>query len=313
MSIIQAMQSVLTIFLMIGLGFFLTRIKILNPDIGSVFSKIVINVSLPCFMIYNLLTTFSLDSLISSSNMILIPLLSMLINFFLSFIISKFLNIDKSIRGTFYCMFSLSNTIFVGLPVSVSLFGTESIPYVLIYYIVNTLLFWSVGVYFIKKDGGHIDEVFSLKNTIKDLCTPPLISFIIAIILIVTRITPPKFIMDTCMYMGSLTTPLPLLFIGITLHELSLKDLKIDLTSLTVLIGRFIISPLVVALLMRNTYFPLLTQKVFIIIAAMPVMTQVAIICKVYDADYKFATTIGSLSTIMSLIFIPIYMVLFSI
>ncbi|WP_027633104.1 AEC family transporter [Clostridium hydrogeniformans] len=313
MPIMQALQSVLTIFLIIGLGFFLTKIKILNPDVGSIFSKIVIKVSLPCFMIYNLLTTFSLESLISSSNMLFIPFISMLINFFLGFIISKFLNVDKNIRGTFYCMFSLSNTIFIGLPVSVSLFGNESIPYVLIYYIVNTLLFWSVGVYFIKKDGGHIEKTFSIKNVLKNLCTPPLIAFIVAIILISFKITPPKFVMDTCMYMGSLTTPLPLLFIGITLHELSLKDLKLDLTGLTVLIGRFIISPMVVALLMRNTYLPLLTQEVFIIIAAMPVMTQVAIICKVYDADYKFATSIGSLSTILSLIFIPIYMLLFSI
>ena len=53
-------------------------------------------------------------------------------------------------------------------------------------------------------------------------------------------------------------------------------------------------------------------KKVFIIEASMPVMTQAAIVAQAYNADYKYATILGTLSTAASLVFIPIYMILFS-
>jgi predicted permease len=50
--------------------------------------------------------------------------------------------------------------------------------------------------------------------------------------------------------------------------------------------------------------------KVFIIQAAMPVITQSAIIAKAYGADYEYATVMVTVTTIISIVFIPIYMVL---
>lgn len=310
MTIINALQSVFTIFVMIGVGLVLSKKGWFNDDTSTLFSKLVTKIALPCYMIYNLLTNFDKASLSSSLVALLVVLASMFINFIIGFIINKTIKVSTD-RGAFYCMFALSNTIFIGLPVNVSLFGEEATPYVLLYYIVNTLVFWTIGVYCIKKDGGYIKESGFNLSFIKNIFTPPLITFLIAVTFIFFQATPPKFIMDSCKYIGNLTTPLSLLFIGITLSKLNLKELKFDKYSIIISLGRFIVSPLVIAFLLSFTSFPILMKKVFIIEAAMPVMTQVAIVCKTYDSDYQSVSAISTLTTLLSLILFRLYAFIF--
>lgn len=312
MVIFDALQSVFTIFIMMGLGFYLTRKQWFNNEVSNLFSKLVIKISLPAFMISNVVTNFSKETLSKSLIGLLVPLATMLINYLLSFIFIKLLKIDKNKRGTFSVMFSLSNTIFLGVPICTSLFGENVITYVLLYYIINTLTFWTIGVYGIKKDGGFLTNSFINKDNLKNIFSPPLVAFIFSMFCVLLNIKLPKAVLDSCKYMGNLTTPLSTLFMGITLSELKLKDLKLDLSTLVILIGRFIISPLIMISLLQFVDLPLLMKKVFIIEAALPVMTQVAIVSKNYNGDYKYATAISTLSTAFSLIFIPIYMILFT-
>lgn len=74
-----------------------------------------------------------------------------------------------------------------------------------------------------------------------------------------------------------------------------------------VFIGRFIISPLLVVLIAYHFPLPKLMKDVFVVQAAMPVMTNTAIMSKAYDADYEYAAIMIALTTILSLIIIPIY------
>ena len=57
---------------------------------------------------------------------------------------------------------------------------------------------------------------------------------------------------------------------------------------------------------------PSLMKEVFVIQAAMPVMTNTAIVSKSYNADYEYATVCTIITTIASLLVIPIYMLLLS-
>jgi predicted permease len=51
-------------------------------------------------------------------------------------------------------------------------------------------------------------------------------------------------------------------------------------------------------------------KKVFIIQAAMPVMTNTAIVAKSFGANHKYASLMTVTTTLMSIIFIPFYMIL---
>ncbi|WP_315116177.1 AEC family transporter [uncultured Clostridium sp.] len=311
MELLTAFGSIFSIVIMISIGYFLTQKEWIDNGGAKLFSKIVINVSLPAMMINNLMNDFDREKLLSLGRGLIVPFLSIALTYLLGKIFIKVFNITPNRRGSFLSMFFVSNTIFIGLPVNLALFGSESIPYVLLYYIANTTFFWTIGVFEISKDGKGESQGLLSMNTIKRIFSPPLMGFIVAIILILLAIPVPKFAMDTCKYLGNLTTPLSMMFIGNTIYHIDLKGMHFNKDVWGILLGRFIISPLMVVLLCK--VFPLpdaLMTKVFIIQAAMPVMTNTAIVSKSYDADYEYAAIMITITTILSLFIIPVYKIL---
>lgn len=308
MIILNALESVLSIVLMISAGYILSRKGWFDEKVSKTFSKLVCNLAIPCLMISQFEESFDKDKLISMARGLFIPFTSMAICYVIAVVVSKVIKVKKGRIGTFRSMFFVSNSIFIGLPVNMALFGTKSIPDVLLYYIANTVFFWTIGAYEISRDGQSEDaNIFSL-NTLKRIMSAPLISFILAVVLVLLNVHLPKFIMDTCKYFGNLTTPLAMIFIGITIYSVNLKELKFGVDILAILLGRFLISPMIIFLLCHGSAVPLLMKKVFVIQAAMPVMTNTSIVSKSYDADYKYATINTVITTISSLLVIPIYM-----
>lgn len=312
MVVLNAVQSIFSIVIMIMIGYILMRKGWFDDKTPELLTKLVTNISLPPLMVSTLMANFDRATLLKSRSGLIIPFISIGICYLLSKVIAKLINVKYERRGLFASMFFASNTIFIGLPVNLALFGAKSLPSVLLYYVANTFFFWTIGIYDIRKyaEGTH-GSIISLK-TFKSIFSPPLMGFMVGVTLIFLNIHLPFFILDTCKYLGNLTTPLSMMFVGITMYSVNLRDIKFDLEMGVLLSGRFIISPLVVVLLTLFIPAPLLMKKVFIIQAAMPVITQAAIISKAYNADDKYAAVMVTLSTIISLLFIPIYMLIFS-
>jgi auxin efflux carrier (AEC) len=307
MIMLNAAQSILSIVVMIGIGYILAGKGWFNEDTSKLFSKIVVNIALPALMISSLMGTFTRESLSQAGLGLLIPFMSIVISYLASVIIAKLIKIKPERKGTFQCMFFLSNTLFIGLPLNLALFGETSVPYVLYYYFSNSVIFWTLGVYLIRKDSGlNNSKIFSL-DTLKKIFTPPLIGFITATLLIMLGIQLPSFIMDSCKYIGNLTTPLSMFFIGIVIKSINLKNLKFDKDMLWVIIGRFVAAPLITYILSEVFSVPSLMKSVFVIQAALPVMANTAIITREYNADYEYAAVMIALTTISSLVFIPVY------
>ncbi len=310
MIFLNGVQGVLSIILMIGIGYFLSFKGWFDQKSSKLISKLVVSVALPAYMISNLMGTYDKDKLLHLGNGLVVPFLTMGSCYLLGMILAKVLKLPENRRGTFTSMFALSNTIFVGLPVNLALFGDQSVPYVLLYYIGNTTLFWTIGTYGISRDGGKKDKgLFTLDNA-KRIFSPPLTGFLIAVALILLGVTLPKSIMETCKYLGNMTTPLSMLFIGIVIHSVKLSEIRVDKGMVAVLVGRFIITPLVMIILCRGLALPLLMKKVFVVQAAMPVMTQTSIIAQTYGGDYEYAAVVTTVTTVVSLISIPLYMLL---
>lgn len=310
--VLNSLQSVLSIVVMIALGYFLIRKGMFDESVSRLFTKLVVNVSLPAMMISNMLTVFNREKLYSAGKGIIIPFASMLICYAVAIAAANLIKVRPERKGIFQAMFFASNTIFMGMPVNIALFGEQSTPFVLFYYAANTTLFWTIGIYGISKDKRDCrDRIFSMK-TMKRIFSPPLLGFLAGLLLVILEIQLPVFIMDSCKYIGNLTTPLSLLFIGITFSTINIKDIRFDKDMAALILGRFVISPLVVYALALAIPIPSLMTKVFIIQSAMPVITQSAITAKAYDVDYRYATVMVTVTTVLSVLFIPVYMVLMS-
>ncbi|WP_432663795.1 AEC family transporter [Wukongibacter baidiensis] len=304
---LNGLNSVLTIFIMIGTGFILAKKGFFTKGTSKLFSQLVIKVSLPLMMVVSIPMRFSKEKLIGSASGILVAFSSIIITYILAIIIARIFRVEKSKRGVFYAMFAFSNSIFIGLPINVSLFGEESATYVFLFYLANTSLFWTLAVYNIRKTSSEVDKKFSKMESIKKIFSPPLISFIVGLTLVFLEIQLPSFIVSSFRYIGNLTTPLSMFFIGIVIYSIDFKEIKLDVPSYLIIAGRFIIAPFMMYLCLKLFELPNILNNVFIVEATMPIITQAALVSEFYGVNSKYVSFMVGFTTVLSILIIPIY------
>jgi hypothetical protein len=310
----RALESVISVLLMIGLGWALAKKGWFGERAGALISRLVVSVALPAYMIANLMGGYDRAKLASMLPGLPIPFAVMIAGYAVASGVAVLFRLRKERRGSFASMFALSNTIFVGLPVNLVLFGEESLPYVLIYYIANTSLFWTIGVYGIAKDGAvlagrHGPSPLSAEG-LRRVFSPPLVAFLGAVAMIGAGIRLPFPVMDSCKYLGAMTTPLSMLFIGIVISRVEWRKMRPERDLVLLLVGRFLVAPLLLVLAIRPTNLAPLMKEVFFVQASMPAMTQTPILAEAYGADAEYAGIGTSLTTVLSLATIPLCMIL---
>lgn len=305
----QAVSGVLIILIIIALGFILARNDWFDSKMTSMIARLVTQIALPAYMVSTIVRKFKADQLLKTLPDLVFPVISMFLLYIISIIIVKVCRIPKMHAGLFESMFSNSNTVFVGLPVNMALFGPHSLPFVLVYYMANTTFFWTLGVYLIRKDGSKQGS-FSLKAVFKKVFSPPLLGFMVGVLLVLWHVKLPQFIMQDFDYVGNLTIPLSMIFIGISINSVDLSNVHFDRSNFLILFGRFLLAPTLMSLLVIPTPMPLLMKQVFIMQSAMPIMTNAPVVSRLYHADSEYASIMVAETTLLSLIVIPVLMVL---
>ncbi|MCI1850350.1 AEC family transporter [Schleiferilactobacillus harbinensis] len=307
---LHSLSGVIVILVMIVLAWALTRKGWFNDDYAKVTARLVTQVALPAYMIVTISGQFHKQELLSLLPDLRFPLISMFILFALSFPLARVFRVQPQHHGLWRSMFFNSNTVFIGLPINMALFGNRSLPEVLVYYMANTFLFWTLGVYLIKRDGLGGDAHFSLWGALKKLFSPPLLGFIIGVILVLLEWHLPQWLMSDLNYVGGLTIPLSMFFIGMTLGHFHLAQLRFTWDMVGILAGRFIFAPALMFALLWPVQAPLLLKQVFVLQSAMPVMTNAPVVAKLYGADADYAALMVTMSTLLSMLVIPLLMVI---
>ena len=305
----SSVAGVTEILILIAIGYWLTARGWFTDRSSKIIAKVVTQVALPAYMIVTIGEKFTAKQLLTLLPDLRFPLLLMVILFAISFAMCAALQVPKGRRGLFKSMFFNSNTVFIGLPVNMALFGPKSLPYVLVYYMANTTVFWTIGVYLIQNDGPRAAK-FNLRQTLGKIFSPPLLGFIVGVILVLLRIKLPNFLLSDLTYVGDLTIPGSMFFIGIAMHQAGLAHLHVDREMLGIFSGRFLFGPIVMWLLVFAAPVPANMKQVFFLQSAMPVMTNAPVVAKLYGADAGNAAITVAATTLFSMIVIPIIMVL---
>ncbi|MCI1986962.1 MAG: AEC family transporter [Lactobacillus sp.] len=304
---LSSIFGVFEILILIAIGYGLTAAGWFDDRSSRLIAKVVTQIALPAYMIVTITGKFTAHQLLTLLPDLRFPVLSMAILFGLSFGVCRALAVPKGRRGLFKSMFFNSNTVFIGLPVNMALFGPKSLPYVLVYYMANTTIFWTIGVYLIQADGpkpAHLD----FKQVLGKVFSPPLLGFIVGVIFVLLHIQLPDFLMSDLTYVGDLTIPGSMFFIGIAVHQAGLKNIRFDRELLGIFAGRFVIAPVVMYLLVFAAPVPTIMKQVFLLQSAMPVMTNAPVVAKLYGADASTASITVSATTLFSMVAIPLVM-----
>ena len=306
---LRSISGVLVILVMILVGFVIGEKGWFDDKSRGLLAKLVTQVALPCYMLYTITQRFTAADLLKMLPALRFPALSMVILLGIAIGVARIFAVKQDRRGLFISMFFNSNTIFVGLPINQALFGDASIPYVLIYYMCNTTFFWTLGTYLIQRDGEG-EAQFDLKTSLKKVFSPPLMGFLLGLVLVMLQIKLPVFLASDLQYLGNLTTPLSMIFIGLSVSHVGVKQLVLGKDQLLILFGRFLVAPLLMATIVYWAHLPSLMKQVFIIQSAMPVMTNAPVVARLYGADSDYAAVMVTETTLATMVVIPILMLL---
>lgn len=313
-TILQSISALCVLLTIIGFGIWLAQKKMFDsPSSRAIVSKLV-NASIPCFLFYSVISKFSHDELLNLLTFAGVPFFTVGINFFISLLLIRLGFVRPHLRGTFVAAFSAATVLFVGVPLITTMYGTDGIPYLLVYFFANCVFIWTVGLFNIQMDGarkgkGAVPKLISLKS-LKMLMSPPLIAFLLGLTVVLAAIPIPNFIQVSTRYLGQLTTPLALIFVGITVYHIGLTKLKkMPLEVWLVLLSCFFIRPLVMYLCTVPLDMEPLMRKCFILGSALPVSSVVAVLSKGYGGDEEFASEAIGASTVGMIVVLPFLLI----
>ena len=300
MDIMVVFQTMLKLFLLLSLGFVLFKCHIFDEYTNKKISALIVNVASPMLIIS------SIAGVEGSNKSIVFLMIGAGILMYIGFIIlGKIINrifpFPKKDWPVYECMVVFANTGFMGYPVLLDVFGQEAVFYASLIHMAFNFFVYTYAIMCLTKGD---DSEFKLN--FKQLLTPGIILIFVGIFIYLFDIQLPSVLMDTINSVGSLTAPLSMMMIGSSLAVYPIKDSFTDWRSYVFAFVRLMIVPFVTMIMCRLLHIDAYYANITIITNAMPVGSMVLMLATQYNANVKIVTRNIVVSTLLSVITIPI-------
>lgn len=300
MDIMVVFQTMLKLFLLLILGFVLFKCHIFDEYTNKKISALIVNVASPMLIIS------SIAGVEGSNKSIVFLMIGAGILMYIGFIIlGKIINrifpFPKKDWPVYECMVVFANTGFMGYPVLLDVFGQEAVFYASLIHMAFNFFVYTYAIMCLTKGD---DSEFKLN--FKQLLTPGIILIFVGIFIYLFDIQLPSVLMDTINSVGSLTAPLSMMMIGSSLAVYPIKDSFTDWRSYVFAFVRLMIVPFVTMIMCRLLHIDAYYANITIITNAMPIGSMVLMLATQYNANVKIVTRNIVVSTLLSVITIPI-------
>ena len=304
MAVVTTMCKLL---LAMAIGFYLFKRDVFNPEINKKLSYLVVTITSP------LLTLYSISTVEEGSADVVIRIFLAGIACYgvfvvLGWLFTKLFRVPMGLRAVYMCFLIFSNNTFMGFPVVQSLYGDSAVFYITIFNMPYNVLFYSLALYLLGRDaaleeGGAVRQKFSPGK----LINPGIIAALGALLIYFAHLRLPDLFYSCCGFIGNLTPPLSMILIGSSLAAASLGDMKSEKKRLApAMVMRLAVIPAVVWLLLHAVIADVRLINICTIGAAMPVGSMVAMGAAPYARQSRAANIGVALSTILSILTIPV-------
>lgn len=295
------------LFLIIAAGYAAKKAGWMTKDTDKSLSKLVLSVPLPAMILAATLDAEAPTPLLQLGVGTFFILVCYVIMAIAAFTLAFVLRIHQGNRGVFRFMMLFGNVGFIGYPVCNALFGAESLIYVSIFQIPFNVLCFTIGIWFLAQDN---DAGVKVKLSIKNLLSPCLISCFATIILTMLGVHSVPVLGGAMNTLGSMTTPASLLIIGSSLANLPLRELSGGPKLWALSFSRLIIVPALIWFVMHFFVSDPILLGTMVVLCGMPVATNGTMLCYEYGGNAKTMAQGTFVTTVFSLVTIPILMLL---
>ena len=293
MLILILLRQIAIMALLMAVGIYLSRKGFLSPqgtkDLGAILLRIII----PCVIVKSYITTYSRERLLELALSAGLALVAFILAMGIAYMVyGKRRRIENFASA--FC-----NAGFIGIPLAQAVIGDEGVFYMAASVALLNLFQWTYGVYIMTDRRDSISAKTIAKN-------PVVIAIVIGIALFLSRLPVPGIVTSTLGYIAGMNTPVAMILMGTYMAKLPWRKL-LDKRAYGCVLFRLVIIPAVVLLVFWA--LPISNQNVALaayLAAATPVGANICVFAQQYDCDYEFSVVTVCLSTVLSIVTVPL-------
>ena len=300
----QNLEVMVMLFTMVILGYTACKLGYMGDKFDKKLSSIVVDITCPLLVLSSVMGDEMPDrSLILP--LVGVGFLTYIILLVFGFWVPRFISKNHDDQGMIGFSLMFANVGFIGYPIVASIFGPKAVFYAALLNVPNTFFIFTAGVMLVK--GEYCIRQFNPKV----LLSPALIGAFIAALLVAFGVHTPEMIARPITMVGNITVPAALMIIGSSMARLPLREIigsgKVYATSFL----RLVIVPLSVYFLFRLCGVNTLINNINTVVIAMPVASFGTMFCMKYGRNPSLMTEATFITTLFSIVTIPLITLLF--
>ena len=322
------------LFVIVMVGFVAGKRGYMGGEFDRRLSSLVIDITCPA-----LILSSTMGGTLPDRRLILPLLLISLVTYMLlalaAVTLPRLLTRRDADRGVVGFALMFGNVGFIGYPIVASIFGHEAVFYAAVLNVVNTFAVFTVGTMLLLRAGtGPAPTVAGSKGLphtkrgwLKLLLSTPMMAAYLAMLIVSFGIDGiPRVVVQPLTLIGNITVPAALLIIGSSMSRLSLRTMMGSPTVYATALFRLVLLPLALLILFRLAlgetmpgsivhdaapgsaahYGLQLAIDINTVVIAMPVATYGTILCLKMGRDTTLITELTFVTTLISIVTIPL-------
>lgn len=320
MSISVVLQQMVIIFILIGIGMVLFRRRLLSEEGSKQISGLIINVTNPALLICSALDDGPKASLRDLGIALAAYAAVFVILIAVGFLLPFLLRVPKNLHYAYQMLTVFGNVGFIGIPLASAVLGSESLIFVSIFNLLFNLLIYTLGISLLQRavreqtqegtaaSAKQANEALppASSSRLQKLVNAGTISAAVTILFYLGNFRVPVIISSALSYTGRATTLLSMLVLGVSVAQLAPKEIfshpKLYLFTLL----RQILVPIGCILLMRGLIDNKLILNTMLLMAAVPAANMPLMLAKQMDMETDSISQGIILTTVLSLITVPV-------
>ncbi len=297
MDLLVVADQILILVLLIAVGYAAVSTKIMDPRATRGLSALLVNITIPALIVSAMQVPFTSERLADTGTMLLATGAFFALSFVVARAASRAMAVAPQKRGVFEFAIVFGSVGLMGFPVARALLGTGSLFYVALFNIVFNILLFSAGIAMLAGGKGFGPRL---------LANPGIVAAIAGFLLFLASVEIPSPFIDAIDLLGGVTTPIAMIIVGAMLATFPAREMvgnwRIWVASAILLLA----VPAAYCCLFAPVFADPFINGVMITMAAMPAAANTVIFAEQYGADSRLASQIVFVSTIGSLVTIPL-------
>ena len=294
MAIMNVLSQMISLFMMMFIGFLAAKVRLIEPDFRRKLSSLVLNTACPCIIVSSALKSGGAPSAMVATLGVSVVFYAVMI--VLAFLLVHIVPTPPAERRLDQLMLVCTNLIFMGIPIIQSFYGAEGVSLLSMFILLFNFLVFTYGVMMV---GGSDIKL-------KQLCNPGVFSALLALFFGVTGLRLPAPVENTLSTIGAVNTPLAMMIIGASLAH---SDIRAAVSNPRLYRVSLLI-PVIIMGLVSVLPIDRILAGICVIVSAMPIASNCGMLCDVYTPQDMTASHAIIISTLMSAITLPVIVVL---